>query len=143
MATADTYQDYRSLGIDITVEPDLSEDEQLVEAFDCLAQDIILSWTQPTGLADGTEEGLEWGVNIQSYLNQGLTSGQLFALKVQLEVQAERDDRVEKAVVQLTATSSNQLLISAVLYTSEGPYPFSVKVTASTVGDLYVERFTD
>lgn len=137
------YEDYRTLGIDIQVEPDLSEDERLLEDFDCLAQDIINGWQQPTGIADGTEEGLEWGVNLASFLNQGLTPAQLFALKVQLEVQAERDDRVESATVNLTTTEQNGLIIRALIVTSEGPYPFSVKVTPSSVGDLYVERFID
>ena len=141
MDSAIPYVDYETLGIDITVLPDLSENETLAVDFDCLAQDLMNGWTQPTGIADGTEEGLQWGTDIASYLNQGLTSQQLFALKVQLEVQAERDDRVEKATVQLTATDRLQLFIKAVVYTGAGPFAFSVKVTQSTVGDLYAERF--
>jgi hypothetical protein len=139
MSTA-TYEDYRTLGIDITVLPDLSENETLATNFDCLAQDLINGWTQPTGIADGTPEGQQWGVDIASYLNQGLTQQQLFALKVALEVQAERDDRVDKAVVALTF-DNNVLTIKATVYTGDGPFPFSVKVTVNTVGDLYVEQF--
>ena len=45
--------DYTYLGQDITVVPDLSEDEILVVDGDCLIQDIINGWSQPTGIADG------------------------------------------------------------------------------------------
>lgn len=134
--------DYQHLGIDITVLPDLSEDEQLVEDVDCLAQDLINGWTQDTGIADGTEEGAQWGINLRRSLNKGFTRASLFALKVSLEVQAERDDRVEDCSVKLTAYPDGTLIVEAIVETGSGPYPFSFKVSPVNVGDLYVERLS-
>jgi hypothetical protein len=133
--------DYQWLGSDIDVLPDLNEDEKLREDIDCLIQDIVHGWTQPTGIADGTAEGQQWGVDLRAQLSRGFTKASLFALKVALEVQAERDDRVESCTVKLTADSAdNSLTIEGVVVTGSAPYPFSFKVSLTNVTDLFVER---
>lgn len=137
-----TFPDYQHLGTDITVEPDLSEDEILVTGADCLIQDLIHLWTQPTGIADGTVEGAEWGVDLRSYLSTGQTQGGLFALKNSLEVQATRDDRVASCEVTLVLSNS-KLLVQAVAYVGAQPYPFSFICSPSTVSDLLIERLPD
>lgn len=133
-------EDYQHLGVDIDVTPDLSENEILRIEGDCLVQDIINGWTQPTGIADGTVEGAQWGIDLRASLSRGFTIDGLFALKVSLEVQAERDDRVSSCTVALTATSDNKLFVRGVIETGSAPYPFSFRVSQDTVGDLYVER---
>jgi hypothetical protein len=134
-------KNYETLGTDIDVTPDLSENEILRVDVDCLLQDLINGWTQPTGIADGTTEGAQWGIDLRSYLNRGLTKAGLFALKSSLENQAERDDRVSQCVVSLTAdTQTNKLTVFGTVYIGFKPYPFSFSVSPSTVGDLWVER---
>lgn len=134
-------ENYETLGTDIDVTPDLSENEILRIDVDCLLQDLINGWTQPTGIADGTTEGAQWGIDLRSYLNRGLTKAGLFALKSSLENQAERDDRVSQCVVKLTAdTQTNKLTVFGTVYIGSKPYPFSFSVSPSTVGDLWVER---
>lgn len=132
--------DYQHLGVDIDVIPDLSEDELLRVDDDCLIQDIVNGWSQPTGIADGTEEGAEWGVDLRAQLNRGFTRAGLLALKVSLEVQAERDDRVSSCVVALTASSDGSLTVDGRVYVGAAPYPFSFRCSLNTVGDLYIER---
>lgn len=131
--------DYTYLGQDISVLPDLSEDETLAVDGDCLIQDILNGWSQPTGLADGTTEGAEWGIDLRSQLNRGFTRAGLFSLKVRMEVQAERDDRVSSCRVSLTTTPDGALLVSGRVFVGEQPYPFSFKASLTTVGDLYIE----
>lgn len=132
---------YVTLGTDIDVTPDLSENEILRVDVDCLLQDLINGWTQPTGIADGTPEGAQWGLDLRSYLSRGLTKAGLFALKSAMENQAERDDRVGQCVVRLTAdTATNKLTVFATVYIGAQPYPFSFSVSPTTVGDLWVER---
>jgi hypothetical protein len=133
-------EDYQHLGIDITVLPDLDEDEKLAEDIACLGQDLINMWTQPTGIADGTEDGAQYGVDIGAQLKRAHTLASLFALKVAMEVQAERDDRVDSCRVRLTLTPEGEMTIEAVVQTALGPYPFSFRVTQNNVGALYVER---
>lgn len=132
--------DYQHLGIDIDVTPDLQEDEILRVEGDCLVQDLINGWTQPTGIADGTVEGAQWGIDLRASLNRGFTIDGLFALKVSMEVQAQRDDRVAACTVALTATTDGALIVRGVVETGAAPYPFSFRVSLDTVGDLYVER---
>jgi len=134
-------ENYETLGTDIDVTPDLSENEILRVDVDCLLQDLINGWTQPTGIADGTIEGAQWGIDLRSYLNRGLTKAGLFALKSALENQAERDDRVSQCVVRLTAdTQTKKLTVFGTVYIGAKPYPFSFAVSPTTVGDLWVER---
>lgn len=130
--------DYQYLGTDITVQPDLSENEELVEDLDCYGQDLLNSWDQPTGIADGTIEGQQWGQDVLANLSRGFTTAGLLALKVGLEVQAERDDRCEKCTVTLTASPDGSLLIVGISQTTMGPYPFSFHVKPQNVGALYV-----
>ena len=132
--------DYQHLGIDIDVTPDLQEDEILRIEVDCLIQDIINGWTQPTGIADGTEEGAQWGIDLKAQLNRGFTKAGLLALKVSMEVQAERDDRVSQCVVALTAKEDGSLIVRGTVFVGTAPYPFSFKASLTTVGDLYIER---
>jgi len=133
--------DYATLGTDIDVTPDLSEDENLRTDSECLIQDIINGWTQPTGIADGTIAGAQWGIDLRSYLSRGMTLAALFALKASMETQAKRDDRVSDCIVQLTLnTDGNRMTVEATVYVGIAPYPFSFMCGPSTVGDLWVER---
>jgi len=130
--------DYQHLGIDITVLPDLDENEKLVEDLDCYGQDLINSWMQPTGIADGTPEGQQWGQDLMANLSRGFDLSALFALKVALEVQAERDDRCEKMTVTLVANPDGSLSVTGISQTTMGPYPYSFRVSPDNVGALYV-----
>jgi hypothetical protein len=132
---------YSYLGQDIAILPDLNEDESLAVDADCLIQDIIDGWTQPTGIADGTTEGAEWGIDLRRALNRGFDKAGLLALKVSMEVQAERDDRVDTCTVALTANGdTGALTIEAMVFVGAAPYPFSFQCTLDTVGNLYVTR---
>jgi hypothetical protein len=131
--------DYSHLGVDIDVTPDLNQDEQLRVDADCLLQDLVNGWTQNTGLADGTAEGAEWGVNLLAQLGRGFTKASLFALKVAMEAQAERDDRVSACTVALTVTGGT-LQVSGTVYVGQQPYPFSFTCTNNTVQNLYIAR---
>lgn len=133
--------DYSHLGIDIIVQPDLDENEQLAVEVVCLFQDLINGITQTTGIADGTTEGAEWGVNLMANLGRGFTIGSLFALKVAIEAQWERDDRVSRADVGITVPGDGRMLVFGTVYAGERPYPFSFTCTNSTVSNLYVNNF--
>lgn len=133
--------DYQHLGIDIDVTPDLNQDEVLRVGPDCLIQDLINGWTQPTGIADGTADGAEWGVDLRAQLGRGFTRASLFALKVQLEAQAERDDHVSQCTVGLIY-DNGKLTVNGTVYVGAAPYPFSFTCTLSTVQNLYIERLS-
>jgi hypothetical protein len=137
----DVLPNYQHLGIDIDVTPDLNQDEVLRVGPDCLIQDLINGWSQPTGIADGTADGAEWGVDLRAQLARGFTRASLFALKVQLEAQAERDDRISQCTVTLTFDNGT-LLVSGTAYVGSAPYPFSFTCTLSTVGNLYIQRLS-
>ncbi len=132
-------QDYQHLGIDIDVTPDLSENEQLRAEFDCIAQDLVNMWTQPPGLADGTAEGADYGFDLRAQLSRGFTRDALFAMKIAMQNQALRDDRVDDCTVILTAFEDGSLLVRATVNVGQAAYPFSFRCTPNTVGDLYVE----
>lgn len=134
--------DYSHLGIDIIVEPDLDEDERLAVDEECVLQDLVHMWTQPTGISDGTVQGAQWGIDLRSYLNTGQTPSSLFALKNSLEVQATRDDRISACQVALTLTAG-VLRLDGSIYVGSQPYPFSFVCSQSTVGDLLLERLPD
>lgn len=125
--------DFQVLGADIRVLPDLDEDENLAEGAECVAQDLLNGWSQPTGLADGTKDGAQWGVDLQSYLNTGLTPDMVFALKVALEVQAQRDDRLEECVVDIVLGPQGQVLIAANVVLHGAPYLFSYTLAEGTL----------
>lgn len=134
--------DFSYFGSDITVLPDLDENEQLVSEIDCVAQDLLNGWSQPTGIADLTDAGLQWGVDLQSYLNAGLTPDMIFALKVALEFQAERDDRIEKCTVNLTVDRSGVVSIAATVYLGPAPYLLTYTLTAGTLALLQVQELS-
>lgn len=136
-----TSADFSVLGTDIRVLGDLDENEDLAEELECVAQDLINGWTQPTGIADGTEEGAQWGENLPSYLNSGLTPDLVFAVQVALEVQAERDDRIDRCVVTITTDrSTGETTIAAVCFIHGQPYQFTFGVSDSTLNLLQVSE---
>jgi hypothetical protein len=73
------------LGTDISVLHDLDDAETLVNDLDCLAQDVLLRLDNPQGLPDGTDEGDQWGFDLRSKLNAGLTPRALLELIVAVE----------------------------------------------------------
>ncbi len=133
-------EDFTGLGSDIRVIDDLDENGELVTGLDCVAQDLLNGWQQPTGIADGTPEGKLWGVNLASYLNAGLTPDMVFALQVALEVQAERDDRIERCTVRITVSRAGAATIDATCLIQDKPYLFTYSLAAGNIGLLQVQE---
>jgi len=123
------------LGTDINVLHDLDDAETLVSDLDCLAQDIILRLDNPQGLPDGTDEGDQWGFDLRSRLNAGLTPRALLELIVAVEVQVERDDRVLRASASASHydPTSLTLYLNLTVETTGGPYALSIRCTADTL----------
>ena len=128
------------LGTDITVLPDMDDNESLVTDMDCLRQDVLLRLDNPQGLADGTEEGKLWGFDLKSRLNSGLTRRSLLELIVAVEVQIEQDDRVDRCDCSSSywddATSTLYLIMT--ITTTGGPYVMTFRCTSDTVQYLLV-----
>lgn len=128
------------LGTDISVLDDLDDDETLVEDIDCLAQDIVLRLDQPKGLADGTDEGAEWGLDLKSYLNRGMTPRNLLELLVLVELQIEQDDRVDRCRADRSYfdPAARELLLLLDVETRQGPHALSIRCTPETLQLLQV-----
>lgn len=123
------------LGTDISVLRDLDDAETLVSDRDCLAQDVLLRLDNPQGLPDGTDEGDQWGFDLRSRLNAGLTPRALLELIVAVEVQVERDDRVLRASASASRydPTSLTLYLNLTVETTGGPYALSIRCTADTL----------
>lgn len=138
---ADAPPDFQTLGADIRVVDDLDEDEILVVDIDCYAQDIVNGLSQPTGISDGTEDGQSWGIDIQSYLNAGLTPSQLGWLQTAIEVQALQDDRTDDAHCTITVDGTGSAVIDLQAeLRGQGPYLLTYILSAGTLALAQVEQ---
>lgn len=128
------------LGTDISVLNDLDDNEVLVEDADCLLQDILLRLDTPQGLVDNTEEGRDYGLDLRSYLNAGMTRRAVLELVVAVELQVEQDDRVDRCRGDRSYFSDQEqaLYLNLDLETRDGPHQLSIRCTSDTLTLLQV-----
>lgn len=128
------------LGTDIKVLPDLDDHESVITDADCLLQDILLRLDNPQGLADGTEEGESWGLDLRGQLGRGMTPRSLLELIVLVELEVEKDDRVLRcSCVRSYFVQADQALHLLIdVETLAGPHAFSIRCIADTLSQLQV-----
>jgi len=108
------------------VDGDLDPFFRPVSGFRAVAEAILRRWTTPTG-------ALFWdpafGRDVRSLLSQAFTPQAAFALRASLASQAEDDERVLEAVVDVALDQQRrELRIRAEIHTADGPFSLVARV---------------
>jgi len=91
-----------------------------------VAEAVVRRWTTPSG---GLFFEPGFGVDVRELASQAMTPQALFTLGAQLAAQAEEDDRVQSALVEVSFNhSTRKLLVRADLRTATGPFSLVVSV---------------
>jgi hypothetical protein len=124
-----------SYGTDISTFPDLDPTFTLVDSPRMVAECVLRRWTTPRGLLDYDPNA---GFDIRQYLNANLSNAtQLYALRRNLEAEAEKDERVLRCDCVLTFVGA-ELTIQATLFLAGGPFVLTAVVSAISVQLLSV-----
>jgi len=123
------------LGTDISVSPDLDEEEGEINGLACLAQDLLLRMDQPRGIDDGTEDGAEYGYDVRALLNESMTPQRLLECVVNIELEVLKDDRVDTCSASRSRfdSTTRTLFINLDVTTAAGPHALSIVATADNL----------
>lgn len=121
-------------GTDVStfVDGDLDPFFRVISGKRVVAEAIVRRWTTPQG---GLFFDENFGRDVRDLLGQATSPQTLFALKNALVAQAEEDERVHEARVDVSLNpQTRRLLIRGEIVTADGPFSFVVSVS-----DLSVE----
>lgn len=96
-----------------------------------VAEAVVRRWTTPNG---GLFFDPAFGVDVRALVSQAMTPQTLFALSSQLAAQAEEDERVLSATVDVAFNAqTRKLRISAEIRTARGPFTLVVSADRLSV----------
>lgn len=114
---------------------DLSSPAYLASGFQCVAEAILRRWSTTRGrLIDDPN----YGENATDMIGDDLTPAQLAYRQQQLAAEAQKDERVLKAVTVVTLTTAGLLSIVASITTAAGPFKMVVAASQASVTLLLV-----
>jgi len=96
-----------------------------------VAEAIVRRWTTPSG---GLFFEPGFGLDVRELSSQAMTPQALFTLGAQLAAQAEEDERVQSALVELSFNpQTRKLLVRAEIRTASGSFALVVSVDRLSV----------
>ena len=108
---------------------------QMSTSFQCVAEAVLRRWSTSRGeLIDDPN----YGTNVQNSLQDDLSPRDVAYLGQQLAAEAQKDERVLKAVVTVTLTTAGLLTVVGSIQTAAGPFKLVVSVTQLSVQLLLV-----
>jgi hypothetical protein len=121
------FSETQDFGQDFSTFPDLSGGMALLKGGRVLSEALLRRFSTNRGELPFHPD---FGFNLRDFLSEGLTDEQLFYLKASMEAEAEKDERIDQAVVDLTFNRSTQALTARLrLLTAVGPYSLTLLVT--------------
>ena len=116
---------------------DLSSPASMVSGFQAVAEAILRRWTTGPGelIDDPT-----YGSNVQDLLGDDLSPADIVEAQRAAAAQAQADERVQSATVQLSLNSASQVLtVTALIVTGQGPFRLVASISAVSVQLLLVQ----
>jgi hypothetical protein len=100
-----------------------------------VAEAILRRWTTSPGqlIDDG-----DYGYSLVDLISQDLSPSDIAYAQTQAGVEAEKDERVLGAVVQLDFSVQGVVSVSAIITTANGPFSLTASVSAIGVSNLLV-----
>ncbi|MGZ3454443.1 MAG: hypothetical protein ACXVEF_32855 [Polyangiales bacterium] len=120
-------------GVDVStfLEGDLDPYFRLISGARVVAEAIVRRWTTPTG---GLFFDESFGVDIRELASKAMTPQTLFALASTLAAQAEEDERVQSALVNVSfSAATKRLLVRAEIRCATGPFTLVVSADRLSV----------
>jgi phage baseplate assembly protein W len=115
---------------------DLSMPSYMATGFQVVAEAVLRRWSTTTGrLIDDPS----YGINLSDLIGDDLSPTDIANMQAQAAAEAQKDERVLDAQVQMTLNNVTQLLtINATITTAAGPFTMVVAVGAVTTQLLLV-----
>jgi hypothetical protein len=123
-------------GVDVStfVDGDLDPYFRPLSGPRAVAEAVVRRWTTPGG---GLFFDLSFGVDVRELVSRAMTPQAIFALGAQLAAQAEEDDRVQSALVDVSFDGrTRKLTVRAEIRTAHGPFALVVSVDRLSVDIL-------
>ena len=114
---------------------DLSSPSYMASGNLVVAEAVLRRWTtSPTQLVD--DPG--YGYNLSDLISDDLSPDDLVYAQQQASAQAQQDERVMSAIVNLDLSVDGVCRVSAVIETANGPFKLVASVSSVGVSDLLV-----
>jgi hypothetical protein len=113
----------------------LSSPSYMAKGFQVVAEAVLRRWSTPRGrLIDDPN----YGTDVADSINDDLSPRDIAYLGQQLAAEAQKDERVLKAVVTVTLTTAGLLTIVGGIQTAAGPFKMVVAVSQTSTTLLMV-----
>ena len=114
---------------------DLTMPSVMASGFRVVGEAVARRWSTPRGrLIDD----LNYGTDVADSISDDLSPRDIARLQQNLAAEAQKDERVLKAVVTVTLTGAGMLIVTGAITTARGPFKLVVSVSAASVTLLQV-----
>jgi len=130
-------EDLFNFGKDVSAYPNLDPTLSLRSGAKVLSEAILRRLITPRG---GLFYAPDYGTDLREYLNDEMTDDTLFAIKTDVEREAEKDERVQAAdaTVEKDPAVKNGIKITLAITTEYGPFQMVLGINDLTVSLLGV-----
>jgi hypothetical protein len=125
--------DFAEFGQDVStfVEGDLDPYFRPLAGPRAVAEAVVRRWTTPTG---GLFFDPSFGIDVREHLSRATTPSGTYTLASQLAAQAEEDERVQSALVEVSfEVQTRRLRVRAEIRTARGPFTLVLSVDQLSV----------
>lgn len=121
-------------GTDVSVYPDLDPAFSPLSGTRVLCEAIAKRLSTPHG---ALAYAPDYGSDIRAFLNAGLTSSQVGALRAQIEAEVVKEERIQSCVAACSLDTRTQTLnVALTLVADSGPFVLVLGVTSITLSIL-------
>jgi phage baseplate assembly protein W len=117
-------------GVDLDCADDLDPMMSLVDGLRVVAQAVYRRLSTPRGMVI---DAPDYGFDLRSLLHKGMTPAERAAIPGLVRAEVLKDQRIQRAEVQLTEVAPDALKLSIRCFTAEGPFRMTLHVNAAAI----------
>lgn len=119
-----------ALGVDLDCADDLDPMMGLASGLRTIAQAVYRRLSTPRGMII---DAPDYGFDLRSLLHKGMTPAEQASIPGRVRAEVLKDERIERAEVQLASATPDALSLVIRCHTAAGPFRLTLDVTAAAV----------
>jgi phage baseplate assembly protein W len=117
-------------GTDLSCTVDLTDDMDEVEGIHTLAQAVYRRLYTPRG---SLWQDPHYGLDLRAFMSRALTQHEIATLPGDVANEIQKDERIQRAAVQVVSATLFEIVLSITLTTAAGPFALTISATQAAV----------